>query len=1382
MVMIPQAIFTELMKRRMSPWGASFGNGRSSDPAAMASGPPDAMANQEPAEVAEDCSGKKKSKFQTFKNFFARKKKKEPSGDHAELKGSQSSDSISKTSENNTLRRSEKERGSKISLGSKALSHDSVFVSDSSEANEALGASQDSIHGKVKFLQLQLKQAIRLGSPPSLMCVKRAEDAGTTSEDDGLPCSPPEYTSPHVAMNQTQRNSSISLEGVDSDEDQRAARWLAQHALVINPPPVFDMVLSRLSCAASSRAVSPLVTVPGDFSQPASPFGCLDNSAAKHKLGLRHKACNRRKPANRIEIKSEEHNGIDESLSIPFPECLEAQDEEKIRDPNGDEPKQQLEEEDECHENEQLFLQGAEGEESEAEEDLSLAHLCQSEMVAADTQPPPSPELSTRSSSLDSPGATLEPPAGHIDFLDHSLVKEKEENMDGPDLGEEDGLGDGVAGDFLQEVLSSLKKPLPSCSPCVDSEDLVLEIKEEKKETEDEQEVKNEPAFHQVAPCDALLLDQSSEEEEEEEELATLSNPSLHVDEKEESEDDDEKEEEEEVEEEELVVERFSQCCIQLEDTGEYDAPQEVKPEEQQHHWEEQETEASEEEQKGTDLEPEGEGQEVSVAEEVEEKQHWIEEAGEEEWDMLPDEICHEVCNVSILTEEKEHADAMKNAECTRDGETPQEPCDGVADSQVSPNENDRERQARESGAEDEDDIKHIEPHSEPQEEADLDKDENVVREEVLEMKEEIEAKQIISPFSSSSHAPSQDNEALALSTTTTLSGTNTPIETITPQETMVPCETVTPRETTIPTETLPPTETIPPAENNTPTETSNAATTAVHMNLVSPNSESRTFAFQLSPTDEDCKVSSSNSTTEQHAVEEAADTVTEIQEEQVTQICDTAAVVEEAMPSSPEDEVANQSLEGPDESKVCFTIAPTWQRSLSGGEDKETPSSSSAPTPSAGPGHGDVEATTKEDPQVDAQMENLVKTTVAGGTAAKPANTVVQEPFRAQTSAVAAKEGSSVVIEGNYHSPFGVRLRKTAVLHRFSSEEENTEAPIEPPVEPVSCKAEATSFKPSISQPVGTKPALPKKPDVHGDTGVKTKRVSEPAAAPGASAGSDGPSWISVARQKQKIYKENSLDEMTVKKEEQDRKSSVPTYVSSALKKELCTKTPEFTGRVVMDRLTDEVRLESPWTMMFADDIAICSESREQVEEQLERWRHALEKKEMKISQMSLSEISKPSSSTENETKKSLSPVTPVPPQPPKSQPLPCPVNPKPPLPLATSKPAPQAAPSHRSLSPPIPVPVTIKPPPTSNPSALSKTSAEFKPAQTQSLALTSPPFSSRINPPLPASRVPALSGPSTASQRSLPPPSLSQDEPPWMALAKKKAKAWSEMPQIVQ
>ncbi|KAK3540764.1 hypothetical protein QTP86_001600 [Hemibagrus guttatus] len=46
------------------------------------------------------------------------------------------------------------------------------------------------------------------------------------------------------------------------------------------------------------------------------------------------------------------------------------------------------------------------------------------------------------------------------------------------------------------------------------------------------------------------------------------------------------------------------------------------------------------------------------------------------------------------------------------------------------------------------------------------------------------------------------------------------------------------------------------------------------------------------------------------------------------------------------------------------------------------------------------------------------------------------------------------------------------------------------------------------------------------------------------------------------------------------------------------------FLFLMVMEQLSEEVRQASPCTMMFADDIVICSESREQVEENLERWR----------------------------------------------------------------------------------------------------------------------------------------------------------------------------------
>ncbi|KAK3566841.1 hypothetical protein QTP86_004554 [Hemibagrus guttatus] len=57
------------------------------------------------------------------------------------------------------------------------------------------------------------------------------------------------------------------------------------------------------------------------------------------------------------------------------------------------------------------------------------------------------------------------------------------------------------------------------------------------------------------------------------------------------------------------------------------------------------------------------------------------------------------------------------------------------------------------------------------------------------------------------------------------------------------------------------------------------------------------------------------------------------------------------------------------------------------------------------------------------------------------------------------------------------------------------------------------------------------------------------------------------------------------------------------------------FLFAMVMDQLSEEVRQESPWTMMFADDIVICRESREQVEENLERWRFVLERRGMKVS-----------------------------------------------------------------------------------------------------------------------------------------------------------------------
>ncbi|XP_047495851.1 uncharacterized protein LOC125043660 [Penaeus chinensis] len=54
---------------------------------------------------------------------------------------------------------------------------------------------------------------------------------------------------------------------------------------------------------------------------------------------------------------------------------------------------------------------------------------------------------------------------------------------------------------------------------------------------------------------------------------------------------------------------------------------------------------------------------------------------------------------------------------------------------------------------------------------------------------------------------------------------------------------------------------------------------------------------------------------------------------------------------------------------------------------------------------------------------------------------------------------------------------------------------------------------------------------------------------------------------------------------------------------------------KFVMDCLTEEVRRSSPWDIMYADDVVICTNDRETCEEKLEQWTRALERRGMKVS-----------------------------------------------------------------------------------------------------------------------------------------------------------------------
>ena len=57
------------------------------------------------------------------------------------------------------------------------------------------------------------------------------------------------------------------------------------------------------------------------------------------------------------------------------------------------------------------------------------------------------------------------------------------------------------------------------------------------------------------------------------------------------------------------------------------------------------------------------------------------------------------------------------------------------------------------------------------------------------------------------------------------------------------------------------------------------------------------------------------------------------------------------------------------------------------------------------------------------------------------------------------------------------------------------------------------------------------------------------------------------------------------------------------------------FLFAVVMDCMTREVQREAPWNMLFADDVVVCSETKEEVEQRLEMWREAIKVRGIRVS-----------------------------------------------------------------------------------------------------------------------------------------------------------------------
>nr|KAF6273958.1 hypothetical protein mMyoMyo1_007284 [Myotis myotis] len=222
--------------------------------------------------LGEDSTGKKKSKFKTFKKLFGKKKRKESpsSAGGSAWKQSQAKSEVIAIEAGPVGYDSEDElEESRGALGGRALSHDSIFIPESGQdpARPVRVFSQENVCDRIKALQLKIQCNVKMGPPPPPggLPAKRGDDPGMSSEDDGLPRSPPEMSLLHDIGPGTTIKVSLVSSSRPPSPDQPSSR----------PPS---------DAPACPRTVASSVAPVADFSCPPGSSSCLDNSAAKHKL------------------------------------------------------------------------------------------------------------------------------------------------------------------------------------------------------------------------------------------------------------------------------------------------------------------------------------------------------------------------------------------------------------------------------------------------------------------------------------------------------------------------------------------------------------------------------------------------------------------------------------------------------------------------------------------------------------------------------------------------------------------------------------------------------------------------------------------------------------------------------------------------------------------------------------------------------------------------------------------------------------------------------------------------------------------------------------------------------------------------------------------
>ncbi|XP_071333865.1 uncharacterized protein cracdla [Trachinotus anak] len=278
-------------------------------------------------ESTEEVSGRKKFKLKSLKTRLFRRNKR--TGGEEDPKLSQSASDIT----------AQKGLGSDEDLvcpqgtmGSRALSHDSIFLADQdlTDTEPARVLSQENVHSKIKALQIKLQQQkMHLGPPPLVLPIRRPEDLASRSEDDSLPHSPPDASggdvTSHGAFSKTiSQPSSRPLSPIPKPALTKHVSLTPSHSLPLTVP-----------------SISSVIEPPSDFSSPAQFTPCLDTSAARHRMSVkpRNQRASTKKRLTATDSRSHSHtlNNIDHPESVKEEEQqLGAQDEVTLGTEQGE--------------------------------------------------------------------------------------------------------------------------------------------------------------------------------------------------------------------------------------------------------------------------------------------------------------------------------------------------------------------------------------------------------------------------------------------------------------------------------------------------------------------------------------------------------------------------------------------------------------------------------------------------------------------------------------------------------------------------------------------------------------------------------------------------------------------------------------------------------------------------------------------------------------------------------------------------------------------------------------------------------------------------------------------------------------------------------------